>query len=96
MEITKSCIVRSVKGRDAGRLFVVYDILHENFVLLVDGKLRKVEKPKKKKLIHVEFISENNDERLRADILANEKITNSRVKKCLSRYQKPEDEIIDS
>jgi len=46
-------VVRSKAGRDAGRLFLVVGVSDEEHLLLADGDLRKVEKPKKKKLRHL-------------------------------------------
>ena len=45
-------IVRSRAGRDSGRAFVVWKVLDEEYVLLVDGCLRTLERPKKKKRKH--------------------------------------------
>lgn len=50
-----SDIVRSVNGRDRGRCFLVI-AAEEPFVYLSDGRTRRVEKPKKKKCKHVEFL----------------------------------------
>ena len=51
-----SDIVRSVNGRDRGRYFLV--IAEEvPFVFLSDGRTRRVERPKKKKRKHVEFVT---------------------------------------
>lgn len=47
-------IVKSKAGRDKGDIFIVYDIIDENYVLVVDGKTRKISKPKKKKLMHLQ------------------------------------------
>ncbi|MCL1925274.1 MAG: KOW domain-containing RNA-binding protein [Defluviitaleaceae bacterium] len=46
-------IVFSKQGRDKGKAFIVTSI-EENFVFLVDGKLRKIINPKKKKLMHIQ------------------------------------------
>lgn len=46
-------IVRSRAGRDRGRVFVVRKILDADYVLLVDGTLRTLERPKKKKRRHL-------------------------------------------
>ena len=46
-------IVRSRAGRDCGRAFVVWKVLDEEYVLLVDGALRTLERPKKKKRRHL-------------------------------------------
>ena len=51
-------IVRSRAGRDCGRAFVVWKILDEQYVLLVDGKLRTIERPKKKKRMHLLKVTE--------------------------------------
>ena len=48
MEIAKSNIVRSDAGRDKGKLFVVLAVEGE-YLLLADGKSRKLESPKRKK-----------------------------------------------
>ena len=52
MNISKSDIVVSTAGRDQGRLFYVIDA-DETFVTLADGKIRRMEKPKRKKRKHV-------------------------------------------
>ena len=41
-------IVRSRAGRDRGRAFVIVKLLDEDYVLLVDGGLRTLERPKTK------------------------------------------------
>ena len=52
MESTKDIVVgqlvKSKSGRDMMRLFLVYDVVDDEHVLLVDGKLRRLEKPKLK------------------------------------------------
>ncbi len=42
-------IVRSTKGRDQGHIFVVIGILDDQHLLVTDGDLRRVDKPKKKR-----------------------------------------------
>jgi len=46
-------LVISRAGRDIGRCFIVIDIIDNQYVSLIDGYLRKVEKPKKKKIKHL-------------------------------------------
>ena len=85
MEIAKSNIVRSDAGRDKGKLFVVLAVEGE-FLLLADGKSRKVENPKRKKRRHVLFVSAE-ETRLSQKIKNNEKITNSELRKTLAIYR---------
>lgn len=46
-------MVRSIAGRDQGRYFLILDVMDQNYVLIVDGDLRRIEKPKKKKVKHL-------------------------------------------
>lgn len=46
-------VVRSMAGRDAGRLFLAIGRVDENHLLIADGGLRKRERPKKKKCKHL-------------------------------------------
>lgn len=47
-------VVLSRAGRDAGRYFVVVGRVDEEYVLLSDGQLRKLQNPKKKKIKHID------------------------------------------
>ena len=51
--IVKGMFARSLAGYDKGRLYVISDV-QEPYVFLVDGKIRTANRPKKKKLIHVQ------------------------------------------
>ena len=82
MDIVKSNIVKSTAGRDEGDLFFVLDT-QEEFLLLADGKSRRVEKPKKKKCKHVSFVGESHSV-VAEKIRSSEKITNSELRKALA------------
>ena len=47
-------VVKNTSGRDAGRLFFVVKIIDDKYVLISDGKKRKLEKPKLKKVKHLQ------------------------------------------
>ena len=85
MEIAKSNIVRSDAGRDKGKLFVVLAVERE-YLLLADGKSRKVESPKRKKRRHVLFVAAD-ENRLSDKIKSEEKITNSELRRTLAGYR---------
>ena len=82
MDIVKSNIVKSTAGRDEGDLFFVLDI-QEEFLLLADGKRRRVENPKRKKSKHVAFVGESHSV-VAEKIRSSEKITNSELRKALA------------
>ena len=83
MDIAKSDIVKSIAGRDKGKLFFVVERT-EDFLLLADGKTRKVESPKRKKIKHVEVI-ELQLTRVSEKIKNGEKITNSVLRRTLAQ-----------
>ena len=85
MEIAKSNIVRSDAGRDKGKLFVVLSVEGE-YLLLADGKSRKVESPKRKKRRHVLFVAAD-ENRLSDKMKSEEKITNSELRRTLAGYR---------
>ena len=82
MDIVRSNIVKSTAGRDEGDFFFVLDTQGE-FLLLADGKSRRVEKPKKKKRKHVSFVGESHSV-VAEKIRSSEKITNSKLRKALA------------
>ena len=86
MEIAKANIVRSKAGRDKGKLFAVLAVEGE-YLLLADGKGRKVEAPKRKKRRHTEFVAEGDDTRLFEKIKGDGKITNSELRRTLAAYR---------
>ena len=51
--LLKGQVVRSKKGRDEGKVYIIMDIIDDDLLLLVDGKLRKLDRPKKKKVKHL-------------------------------------------
>ena len=88
MEIAKidqANIVRSDAGRDKGKLFYVLRT-EGDFLLLADGKSRKVESPKRKKRRHVLFVAAE-ENRISGKIKGEEKITNSELRKALAAFR---------
>lgn len=56
MDIALDSVVVSLAGHDKGGIFLVTGFSSESYALLSDGKLRKLEKPKKKKFKHLRVI----------------------------------------
>lgn len=79
MEITVGTVVFSKAGRDKRRALLVIGT-DGNYAYVCDGELRKVEKPKKKKLIHLQ--GTNHTEQIVSDGL-----TNSQVRGILDKYK---------
>lgn len=77
-------IVKSKSGRDRGKFFVVLSKINEEYVLIVDGSLRKIDKPKKKKIKHLTRVNAVSEE-IREAILNNENINDAFIRRELER-----------
>ena len=81
-------MVISKAGHDKGKIFVILRSDSE-YVYLMDGIYRTLEKPKKKKLKHVQPIYYM-DENLILNINNNQPIINEEIKRAIKMYQKKE------
>ena len=82
MDIYPAELVVGLKGRDEGRYFAVMKNIDKDFVLICDGKKRKAERPKKKKIKHIKplgFILDSLKDKLETNV----KISNSDVRKAI-------------
>lgn len=86
MDIYPGIIVYSKSGRDKNKYFVVIEAIDEQYVYIADGNLRKLEKPKKKKIKHLkvtEFVTNDIMEKINNK----DKITNSELRKIISELE---------
>lgn len=78
-------IVLSKCGRDKNRYFIVVGMDEtKNYVFLADGDMRKIEKPKKKKIKHVTPLLLKDDE-IRDKLLSGKKISNAELRKHIKK-----------
>ena len=83
MDIAKADIVISTAGRDQGKLF--YVVTTENgYAFLANGKGRKIESPKRKKLKHVRRVTRT-DSRVAQKILQGDTVLNSELRRDLAQ-----------
>lgn len=79
-------LVISLAGRDKESICaVVGNSEDEGYVLIADGKIRKVEKPKKKKLKHIKPIDWQK--------LPEEKLTNRFIREAVNAYKEQNEPI---
>lgn len=83
MDIQKGDIVYSLAGRDQGRYFLTIDTVDEQYVLIADGKLRRLETPKRKKVKHLRKFAAP-DLRICEKVRNGEKLTNSELRRELA------------
>ena len=84
MDVARSDIVQSIAGRDKGKLFFVLDVEGE-YLLLADGKVRRLESPKRKKRKHA-VLAARCDCRTADKIRSGEKVTNSELRRTLAQF----------
>ncbi len=89
MEIARANLVEATAGREKGKLYFVLDT-DGDYLLLADGKSRRVEAPKRKKRKHARFIADTGD-RVAVKIRESEKITNSELRKAIASYNSDAD-----
>lgn len=85
MNINLGQIVYSKAGRDSGKRFILIEVVDQSYVLVADGDLRRIEKPKKKKLKHLEltnYVIDALGEKLNNKL----KVTNPEIRKALEAH----------
>ncbi len=77
-------LVKSSQGRDRGQWMIILNIVDNDYALLCDGKIRKIEKPKKKKLKHISKTNIIFDD-IQKKIMQNN-ISNADIRKKIADY----------
>ena len=85
-------IVKSKAGRDKGRIFLICRVVDEQFVLVCDGSLRKLNNPKKKKVKHL-MIYKTVLTEFAEKLQENQNLNDAYVKKLLESYALKEMEV---
>ena len=83
-DIQISDVVISTTGRDQGRLYYVIST-DELFLMLVNGKDRTLDKPKRKKLRHVQKVLRS-ETRVAAKLISGDKVLNSELRRDLAYF----------
>lgn len=84
-DLKKGQVVKSISGRDKGRVFLIFEIVDDDMVKIVNGKLRGVERPKLKKIKHLmkynDVIVDFYDEAIPVSM------NNSKIRELLKPYE---------
>ena len=81
-DLTIADVVISTAGRDAGSLFYVLEA-DDTYLLLADGKGRRIEKPKRKKTKHTSKVLRS-ETRVAQKLRAGDKVLNSELRRGLA------------
>lgn len=85
-DICISDVVESTAGRDAGKLFYVIGT-DADFLLLVNGKDRTLEKPKRKKRKHARKVLRS-ETRIAVKLRCGDKVLNSELRRDLAYFSR--------
>ena len=85
-DIQISDVVISTAGRDQGKLFYVIDT-DETYLMLVNGKDRSLEKPKRKKRKHAKKVLRS-ETRVAEKIRQGDKVLNSELRRDLAYFSR--------
>ncbi len=78
-------VCRSKSGRDKGRYFLIKEVVDGQYVYVVDGVVRKLSKPKLKKLKHLELKYEI-AEHIAAKFQSGAKVFDAEINNAISSF----------
>ncbi len=83
MEIKKGCVVKSVSGRDAQRFYLTVKV-ENGSVWIADGKIRPLERPKRKNPKHLK--------KTNVQVQAEDFATNHQLRRLLHPFNYPKEQ----
>lgn len=87
MEIKKGCVVKSISGRDAERFYLVVKV-EDGFLWIADGKIRPLERPKRKNPKHLR--------KTNLQVQAEDFATNNQLRRLLHPFNYPAGQLEES
>lgn len=56
-KIERGALAVSLAGHDSGETFAIIEVVDGNYVLIANGRTRKVKSPKRKKIKHIKLLN---------------------------------------
>ncbi|MDI6631345.1 MAG: KOW domain-containing RNA-binding protein [Bacillota bacterium] len=84
-------LVISKAGRDRGRHYLIYQVVSERLVRVVDGTIRRIENPKEKNVKHLQ-LRPAVAETVAAKLARGERVTNAEIRGALAQLVEKEGE----
>ena len=77
----------SKAGHDKGKLYVIV-AEEQDYVYLCDGRLKKIDAPKKKRKKHIQIVNRRVGEELLAGLEKRETMLDEQIKYAINQYEK--------
>ena len=77
----------SKAGHDKGKLYVIV-AEEQDYVYLCDGRLKKIDAPKKKRKKHIQIVNRRVGEELLAGLKKRETMLDEQIKYAIKQYEK--------
>ncbi|GIP50835.1 ribosomal protein L14E (/ type) [Paenibacillus sp. J53TS2] len=87
-------LVKVLKGRDAGAIYVIVGILDDRFVWIADGNKRKFDEPKRKNAQHLELLPIVSSEVVHS-LQESGRVTNGKLRHAVLVYQNSADSMAE-
>lgn len=84
----------SKAGHDRNEIYVIVGE-DEKYVYLCDGRLKTLERPKKKSKKHIQIIKAGNDEKLRRRLQENAPVRNEEIRYAIKEFNRKSKEVGD-
>ena len=83
---------RSIAGHDKGKLYIIIGE-DKDSLILSDGRLKTVEKPKKKNRKHIQIIKKDCDLLVAKKIANGDKAVNEAIKRAIKLYEREDKNV---
>lgn len=83
---------RSIAGHDKGNLYIIIGE-DKDSLILSDGRLKKVEKPKKKNRKHIQIIKKDCNVLVAEKIANGDKAVNEAIKRAIKLYEQEDKNV---
>lgn len=87
-------LVKILRGKDAGEVAVVIEVIDSRFVYIADGDKRKFDGPKKKSILHLELLPVVSSEVVNS-LDESGRVTNGKLRFAVMKYLKSADKSAD-
>lgn len=87
-------LVKVLKGRDAGAIYVIVGILDDRFVWIADGNKRKFDEPKRKNAQHLELLPIVSSEVVHS-LQESGRVTNGKLRHAVLVYRNSADSMAE-